>query len=70
MLRKGLVALAAAAVMAAASALPVDARPKQDKRSGTPPSSLDGRVTGQPRSCGSDGLRYDSSGATRGPYCH
>ncbi len=70
MLRTVLAVLAAAAVLAGAPALPADARPKQAKRSAPPPSSLDNRVTGEPRSCGQDGLRYDSSGAPRGPYCH
>jgi hypothetical protein len=32
--------------------------------------SLDGRVLGYPRTCWSDTYQYDSSGATRGPYCH
>jgi hypothetical protein len=33
--------------------------------------SFDGRVTGQPRTCGFDTFRYDSGrGGTVGPYCH
>jgi hypothetical protein len=32
--------------------------------------SLDGRNTGQPRTCGFDYFQYDHRGATMGPYCH
>jgi hypothetical protein len=32
--------------------------------------SLDGRNTGQPRTCGYDYFQYDFRGATMGPYCH
>ena len=32
--------------------------------------SLDGRNTGQPRTCGYDYFQYDHRGATMGPYCH
>jgi hypothetical protein len=32
--------------------------------------SLDGRNTGQPRTCGFEYFQYDYRGATVGPYCH
>jgi hypothetical protein len=62
---------AATAIIAALFPLAADAAPKGKKqRSGTDASSLDGRITGQPRTCGSDTFRYSSSGTTTGPYCH
>jgi hypothetical protein len=66
-------------LIVAVAAPPADAAKKKKRyRSQTPsseqyrpqPPSLDGRVTGQPRTCGSDSLRYDSTGAPVGPYCH
>ena len=44
--------------------------PRQD--SGGAALSLDGRITGQPRTCGFDTFQYSSgkSGTTMGPYCH
>ena len=39
-------------------------------RYGSDSTSLDGRVTGYPRTCGFDTFRRDSSIATIGPYCH
>src|SRR5262249_55765619 len=72
MLHKKLAAVAAAAVLASAlSALPADAAKKQKQyqyRSDTP--SLDGRVTGRPRTCGYDMFLYDVPGVPMGPYCH
>ena len=34
------------------------------------PNSLDGRRTGQPRTCGHDFLLRDGRGSTTGPYCN
>jgi hypothetical protein len=63
--------LAATAIVAALFSSPADAAPKEKRqRSGADAPSLDGRVTGQPRTCGSDTFRYSSSGTTTGPYCH
>ena len=66
----------AAGIAAVLLAVPADAAPKQRRaaepaspRSSEPPS-LDGRVTGQPRTCGYDTFVYSSSGGTTGPYCH
>jgi hypothetical protein len=36
----------------------------------TESSSLDGRVEGHSRTCGSDTFQYDSEGTPTGPYCH
>jgi hypothetical protein len=33
-------------------------------------TSLDGRITGYPRTCGFDYFLYDRRGVPRGPYCH
>jgi hypothetical protein len=63
----GIFAVTAAALFS----LSADAAPKEKKqRSGADAPSLDGRITGQPRTCGSDTFRYSSSGTTTGPYCH
>ncbi len=77
MLRKGLVAVAAAAIMVTAfSVLPADARAKKEKqyRENTPyrvtTPSLDGRITGRPRTCGYNTFMYDELGVPTGPYCH
>jgi len=78
MLHKGLVAIAATAIMVTAfSVLPADAQTKREKqyrvdttsRDGRP-ISLDGRNTGQPRTCGYDYFQYDNRGVPVGPYCH
>jgi hypothetical protein len=71
MVHKGLIALAAAAIVATAfSAPPADAAAKQERRYTGSSSSYDGRVTGRPRTCGYDTFQYDTRGATIGPYCH
>jgi len=46
------------------------AAPRQVDCGGVP--SFDGRCTGRPRTCGSDGFLYESGrdGGTIGPYCH
>jgi hypothetical protein len=79
MIRKAVVALATAAIMAAAlSAEPADARAKKKPqyrtdsapyRADTAPS-LDGRTTGRPRTCGYQTFQYDGFGVPYGPYCH
>ena len=67
---------AAALVMTALSAPPADARARKKTRVGAPPSrvdvppSLDGRITGRSRTCGSDTFVYDGRGVPVGPYCH
>jgi hypothetical protein len=33
-------------------------------------TSLDGRTTGRPRTCGYDMFQYDHRGVPYGPYCH
>jgi hypothetical protein len=77
MLRKVLAAVAAAAVMLTAFAVPsADARTKKEKqyrvekpyRGGT--VSLDGRNTGRARTCWHDTFIYDELGVPTGPYCH
>jgi hypothetical protein len=73
-------------MVTAFSALPADAQTRKDQRyyvqqryDAQPRSqgqysggtlSLDGRNTGQPRTCGFDNFQYDYRGATVGPYCH
>jgi hypothetical protein len=56
------------AVMSSLVCVPAAAAPKE--RRGSEPPSLDGRTTGQPRTCGHDTFVYSSSGGTVGPYCH
>jgi hypothetical protein len=63
----------AAAILTTMVVLPADARAKKVKRPDaqqqqTP--SLDGRITGRPRTCGYETFQYDGEGAPRGPYCH
>jgi hypothetical protein len=72
MLHKRLAAVAVAAIMVTAfSALPADAaRREKRSQSQSDTTSLDGRTTGQPRTCGYDYFQYDSRGVPRGPYCH
>jgi hypothetical protein len=68
---KDLVAVAAAAIMVTAvSALPADARAKKEKQYRADTTSLDGRTTGRPRTCGYDTFIYDNLGVPTGPYCH
>jgi hypothetical protein len=60
-----------AATIIAFSTLPTDAAKK--KRSAAQAAagrSLDGRVTGYPRTCWHDYYLYDSRGVPLGPYCH
>jgi len=71
MLHQRLVALAAAALMAMAfAAAPADARTKDKKQYRNETPSLDGRTTGQLRTCGYDTLQYGPGGTPHGPYCH
>jgi hypothetical protein len=69
-----LVALVAAALLVTAFAVaPADARARkkgqyQQYQTDTP--SLDGRITGRPRTCGYDTFQYDGYGVPYGPYCH
>jgi hypothetical protein len=69
-----LVALVAAALMVTAfAAAPADARAKkkgQYRQYQTDTPSLDGRITGRPRTCGYDTFQYDGYGVPYGPYCH
>jgi hypothetical protein len=39
-------------------------------RYGSEPPSLDGRVTGYPRTCGFNTFQYDGTGDILGPMCH
>ncbi len=64
------VALVAALVLTALAVQPADARRKKAKPYRAQSSSLDGRVTGQPRTCGYDHFIYDWHGVPVGPYCH
>jgi len=76
MLRKVLAAVAAAAVMLTAFAVPsADARTKKEKYRVEKPYhggtvSLDGRNTGRSRTCWHDTFIYDELGVPTGPYCH
>jgi hypothetical protein len=76
MLRTGLVAVAAAAIMVTAFSVPANARAKKEKQypENTPyrvtTPSLDGRITGRPRTCGYNTFMYDELGVPTGPYCH
>jgi hypothetical protein len=77
MLRTVIGVLAAAITATAFSALPADAAKKGKKRYPAPNTSigisgpsLDGRVTGYPRTCWHDYYVYDTRGIPVGPYCH
>ena len=69
-----------AGILAVVLAVSADAAPKEralQRRTAEPasprssePPSLDGRVTGHPRTCGFDTFVYSPSGGTMGPYCH
>jgi hypothetical protein len=70
---KGVVALAAAAIVATAfCVVPADARTKKQRqyRVQMNSASLDGRVTGRARTCWHETFVYDSRGVPMGPYCH
>jgi len=70
-LHRRLVAFIAAALLATAfAAAPADARTKSKKQYRDETPSLDGRTTGQLRTCGYDTLQYGSGGTPHGPYCH
>jgi hypothetical protein len=68
------VILASAALIATTLSVPAEARVKKQKRYGvvqvqqTP--SVDGRITGRPRTCGFATFQYDGWGVPYGPYCH
>lgn len=73
MLHKALVLATASIMVTALSLLPADARSKKPKRHHRPhpiSTSLDGRTTGQARTCGYDTFIYDGFGVPVGPYCH
>jgi hypothetical protein len=67
-----------AAIVATMFVLPADARSKKPKRYDvqkpyevqTQTPSLDGRITGRPRTCGFATFQYDGWGVPYGPYCH
>ena len=70
MWRKALVGIFAVTAAALFSPSADAAAKEKRQRSGGDAPSLDGRITGQPRTCGSDTFVYSSSGTTSGPYCH
>jgi hypothetical protein len=45
-------------------------RPDFPQNARRDPNSYDGVRTGQPRTCGSQYMLYDSRGVPRGPYCN
>ena len=68
-----------AALVAATFSGPADACAKTKKRSTAAQTqavqsrqvpSLDGRITGRPRTCGFATFQYDGWGVPYGPYCH
>jgi hypothetical protein len=70
-LRQRVLGLIAAAMVAAAfTAVPADARTKSKVRYRDETPSLDGRITGRPRTCGYEMFQYGPGGAPHGPYCH
>ena len=70
MLYKSFVALAVAAIAATAVSMsPAQAKSRKGQQDVVQPS-LDGRVTGRPRTCGYDYFIYDAKGVPTGPYCH
>ena len=77
-MKKNLIDVVAAAIVAALLVSPADARPKKQKRPDaqrrndvqTQTPSLDGRTLGRMRTCGFDYLQYDGLGTPYGPYCH
>lgn len=80
MFSKAVAAAVAATIVATMSGMPADARTKPQKRYDvqkaapdarrTQAPSLDGRITGRPRTCGFDTFQYDGFGVPYGPYCH
>jgi hypothetical protein len=76
MLPKILAAVAIAAVTAAAFSSPADAARRARHYyhphyyASSQGASLDGRVTGRPRTCWSDTYVRDNRGVPVGPYCH
>ena len=70
MAHKIIVTLVSALVLTALAMQPADAQRKKAKPSGAQSGSLDGRVTGNPRTCGYDHFIYDEQGVPMGPYCH
>jgi hypothetical protein len=70
MLRTTIGVLAATIMATAFSALPADAAKKRYSVPATTGQSLDGRVTGYPRTCWHDYYVYDTRGIPVGPYCH
>ena len=77
-MKKNLVAVVAATIVAGLLVSPADARPKKQKRPDpqrryevqTQTPSLDGRITGRTRTCWFETLQYDGLGVPYGPYCH
>jgi hypothetical protein len=67
-LHRRLVALIAAALLSTTfAAAPADARTKSKKQYRNETPSLDGRTTGQLRTCGYDTLQYGSGGPRTAP---
>ena len=77
-MKKNLVAVVAATIVAGLLVSPADARPKKQKRPDgqrryevpTQTPSLDGRITGRTCTCWFETLQYDGLGVPYGPYCH
>ena len=77
-IRKNILAMVAATMVAGLLVSPADARPKKQKRPDpqrrydvqTQTPSLDGRITGPTRTCWFETLQYDGLGVPYGPYCH
>jgi hypothetical protein len=67
-----LAALTATAITATAFSTQADARTKKRSqyRGEQQTPSLDGRITGRPRTCGYETFQYDNDGVPYGPYCH
>jgi hypothetical protein len=64
------VALTAFSVPADAAKKAMKTYPAKQVTRGATGASLDGRVTGRPRTCGFDYYEYDGRGVPMGPYCH
>src|SRR5436309_1450823 len=64
-------ALLSGVIVATVASMPADAaKKKQQPAYRADSTSLDGRVTGYPRTCGYDTFLRDSRGVPMGPYCH